>query len=117
MIPAVGVQGCKGAKVCNRGAMHPGDGAEAKGAMHCTPNGVPVLLHPYASLAAHIPDATRLLAELRTPLHEPRTVEQLSEATGISAPRIRRALLWLSTTHGVRMANLRNNRVAWMLPS
>lgn len=117
MTSVVGVQGCKGAKVCNMGALHPGDEAETKGAMHCTPNGVPVLLHPYASLGHLIHDADRVLAELRTPLHEPRSVEQLTEATGISALRVRRALSWLNATHGVMRANCRSNRAAWLLPS
>lgn len=63
-------------------------------------------------------DAQKVLAELRTPLHEPRTVEQLVEKTGIPDVRVRRAISSLRATHGVMTANLRDrSKIAWMLPS
>lgn len=46
-----GAKGAKGAKDCKRGALHPGDGAETKGAMQCILfHRMTLLLHPYASL-------------------------------------------------------------------
>lgn len=61
--------------------------------------------------------AQTVLAELRTPLREPRTLEQLAGATGFTTAAVLDALAFLRYTHGVRRANLRSGRGAWRLPA
>src|SRR4051812_47290738 len=63
-------------------------------------------------------DAQAVLAELRTPLHEARTIGQLRDSTDIPSCRLHRALRSLRLTHGVRRATFRDRAgTAWMLPS
>ncbi len=83
-------QGCKGAKECNKGALHPGDGQETKGAMHCIPNGMTVLLHPYASPVPPIPNAafSRPISELLA-MELPSTCDRLTNDRDVCLRRVR----------------------------
>lgn len=69
-------QGCKGAKLCNKGALHHSDAAVGKGAMHCNPYGV-------ASAFAPIPAPDAASASATT-----KNVTTTSELLAIDLPPV-----------------------------
>lgn len=86
------VQGCNGANLCKKGALHPSDAAAGKGAMHCTPYGgasafapIPV---PDAASASYDAVALKTTSELLAIELAP-VCGRLTQAQDICSRRVR----------------------------